>query len=227
MKFKNQILRILILSISIITLYNIKSYCDVSGTKRMEITGGDPWTNINVSKAYNECESLNSTTSTLGTNNLRAHLTTDADWSAMAIFSIRQYGAATTNTPESTTGNVSGVYSPGRKMTYSTGILNTATKTSYYSTGLFNNDGTLKPYMKPWSSTRTDNDFVGFKGKNEGGTYGWFGSIQAWGTNTSYKISVKTGLFGVALGSGNGGAFNNSTAGYGDANTTFRPVIWN
>ena len=229
MNIKKQMLKILILFISIVTLYSINSYCTVSGTKRMEITGGNPWVNIDVSHAYTECESLNSTTSTLGTNNLRAHLTTDADWSAMAIFSISQYGAATTNTPESTTGNESGVYNPGRNNTFTTGIFNTVEKDTYERTsGLFNADGKLKLYMRAWSKNRIENNAVWFNKKNGTdengvGTYGWFGSRNIWGDYNSHPISIKSGLFGVTIGVDNGVG----TTGWGYSTTTFRPVIWN
>ena len=223
MRVQKQILRILIMFISIVAIYNIKSYCVVTGTWRMEITGGDPWTNINVSNAYAECESLNSATSTLGTNNLRAHLTTDADWSAMAIFSISQYGGATTNAPETTTGNESGVYNPGRKSTFTTGIFNTATKnTSTNVSGLFNSDGSLKPYMRQLSKTREENDVVWFKDKTNGGTFGWFYANKVWGTANSHPINIMQGLFGVIIGSG----YTNYEGG-ANANISFRPVIWN
>ena len=225
MKIEKQVLRTLILLIVIISLYNINSYCTVSGTKRMEITGGDPWVNIDVSHAYEECNSLNSTTSTLGTNNLRAHLTTDADWSAMAIFSISQYGAATTNKPETTTGNESGVYNPGRNNTFTTGILSNVNKSTKKAIeGLFNNDGSLKPYMRQWSPTRSDNDFVSFKELKDGGTFYWFSAYGAWSNGTWYPISAKTGLFGVLIGRGD---YGQGSTGGENSYSTFRPVIWN
>ena len=219
MKVKKQILRTLILFIGIVVIYNIKTYCTVDGTKRMEITGGTPWTSINITNAYKECESLNSTTSTLGTNNLSAHLTTDEDWSAMAIFSISQYGGATNNSPTITTGNSNptGVYNPGRKYTFTTGILNTATKNNANNNvkGLFNDEGGLKySYTKQWSPTRAENNFVGFKTLAEGGTYGWYGGWQYWGNNASYPISVKQGLFGVGIG-------NNGYGGFGGADRKY------
>lgn len=226
MKIRKQMLRILVLFINIVLIYNIKGYCTVIGTKRMEITGGEPWVSINIGKAYAECESLNSTTSTLGTNNLRAHLTTDADWSAMAIFSISQYGATTTNTPESTTGNASGIYNPGRKLTYAAGISNIdmSRLTQYGKDGLFNSDGSLKPYMRKWSEAIGENNFVGFKSLVENGTYGWFNSSQAWNaTRTVNSISMKSGLFGIYFG-WNGYP---RTSGGGTVDNSFRPVIWN
>lgn len=140
------------------------AYKAESGTVRMQIIpNATAWTNINVSEAYEECESLNSSTSTLGTSLLNAHLVTDADWSAMAIFSVSQYGGATTNTPEWTNGNKSGIYKVGEHAIYTTGILETANKNSTdYLYGLFNEDGTVKKYVKQWPADLSSSGFVGF-----------------------------------------------------------------
>lgn len=221
---KKNILKIMIISFITLLLYYTNSYCVESGTVRMQINGGTAWTNINISESYAECESLNSPTSTLGTSALKAHLTTDADWSAMAIFSVSQYGGATSNSPTTTTGNNSGIYNVGTT-TQTTGVLNTANKNSNaYVSGLFNEDGSVKKYVKQWSPTRAETNFVGFLDSSSNGTFGWMGSCASWGTSTSCPVSIKSGLFGVCFGSGygvygaSGGAFSN---------VTFRPVIWN
>lgn len=222
---KKNTLKIMIISFIALLLYCTNSYGVESGTVRMQINGGTAWTNINISESYAECESLNSPTSTLGTSALKAHLTTDADWSAMAIFSVSQYGGATDNSPKTTTGNSSGIYNVGGNWTQSTGILSTANKNSTpYISGLFNDDGSVKKYIRQWTSTRAETNFVGFLDSDSSskGTYGWMGGTTWWGTSTSYPVSIKNGLFGVVVGSGNfttlGGAFSN---------VTFRPVIWN
>lgn len=221
---KKNTLKIVIISIIALLLYCTNSYGVESGTVRMQINGGAAWTNINISESYAECESLNSPTSTLGTSALQAHLTTDADWSAMAIFSVSQYGGATSNSPGTTTGNSSGIYNAGSNWTQSTGILSTANKNSTpYISGLFNEDGSVKKYIKQWSTTRAETNFVGFQDSSAQGTYGWMGGTTWWGTSTSYPVSIKNGLFGVVIGgsgavSASGGAFSN---------VTFRPVIWN
>lgn len=221
---KRNTLKIVIISIIALLLYCTNSYGVESGTVRMQINGGAAWTNINISESYAECESLNSPTSTLGTSALQAHLTTDADWSAMAIFSVSQYGGATSNSPGTTTGNSSGIYNVGSNWTQSTGILSTANKNSTpYISGLFSEDGSVKKYIKQWSTTRAETNFVGFQDSSAQGTYGWMGGTTWWGTSTSYPVSIKNGLFGVVFGSVNsytasGGAFSN---------VTFRPVIWN
>lgn len=222
---KKNTLKIVIISIIALLLYCTNSYGVESGTVRMQINGGAAWTNINISESYAECESLNSPTSTLGTSALQAHLTTDADWSAMAIFSVSQYGGATDNFPKTTTGNSSGIYNVGSNWTQSTGILSTANKNSTpYISGLFNEDGSVKKYIKQWSTTRAETNFVGFQDSSAQGTYGWMGGTTGWGTSTSYPVSMKSGLFGVAVGySGYSGGPSGGAFSY----ATFRPVIWN
>lgn len=223
---KKNTLKIMIISFIALLLYCTNSYGVESGTVRMQINGGTAWTNINISESYAECESLNSPTSTLGTSALKAHLTTDADWSAMAIFSVSQYGGATDNSPKTTTGNSSGIYNVGGNWTQSTGILSTANKNSTpYISGLFNDDGSVKKYIRQWTSTRAETNFVGFLDSDSSskGTYGWMGGTTYWGSSNSYPVSIKNGLFGVGVGYGNG----TPTSGGAFSNVTFRPVIWN
>lgn len=223
---KKNTLKIMIISFIALLLYCTNSYGVESGTVRMQINGGTAWTNINISESYAECESLNSPTSTLGTSALKAHLTTDADWSAMAIFSVSQYGGATDNSPKTTTGNSSGIYNVGGNWTQSTGILSTANKNSTpYISGLFNDDGSVKKYIRQWTSTRAETNFVGFLDSDSSskGTYGWMGGTTYWGSSNSYPVSIKNGLFGVGI--GNCGNFY--TSGGAFSNVTFRPVIWN
>lgn len=221
---KKNTLKIVIISIIALLLYCTNSYGVESGTVRMQINGGAAWININISESYAECESLNSPTSTLGTSALQAHLTTDADWSAMAIFSVSQYGGATSNNPETTTGNSSGIYNVGSNWTQSTGILSTANKNSTpYISGLFNEDESVKKYIKQWSTTRAETNFVGFQDSSAQGTYGWMGGTTWWGTSTSYPVSIKNGLFGVVFGH----SYAGPASGGASSNVTFRPVIWN
>ena len=223
---KKNTLKIMIISFIALLLYCTNSYGVESGTVRMQINGGTAWTNINISESYAECESLNSPTSTLGTSALKAHLTTDADWSAMAIFSVSQYGGATDNFPKTTTGNSSGIYNAGSNWTQSTGILSTANKNSTpYVSGLFNDDGSVKKYIRQWPSTRAETNFVGCLDTSSNGTYGWMGGTTAWGSSNSYPVSLKNGLFGVGIG-GNNHGYGGSSGG-ASSGVTFRPVIWN
>lgn len=228
---KRKMLSITTLIVMIIISLFSKVFAAEAGTIRMEIKSGtEPWTEINISDSYNECQSLNSTTSTLGTTMLKAHLTTDADWSAMAIFSAGQYGGSITNTPTSTNGNLSGVYDVGTKYTQTTGILKTThANTNIYVNGLFNSDGSVKPYIRQWDVVSTQNrDQTNFVGFMNSGTFGKFGSNQSWGEHKSCPISIKKGLFGVLMGLGAGYAPDNSGQNGAPYNTvTFRPVIWN
>lgn len=226
---KKNTLKIMIISFIALLLYCTNSYGVESGTVRMQINGGTAWTNINISESYAECESLNSPTSTLGTSALKAHLTTDADWSAMAIFSVSQYGGATDNSPKTTTGNSSGIYNVGGNWTQSTGILSTANKNSIpYISGLFNDDGSVKKYIRQWTSTRAETNFVGFLDSDSSskGTYGWMGGTIYWGSSNSYPVSIKNGLFGVGIGHGSA-YYGYGASGGAFSNVTFRPVIWN
>ena len=221
---KRNILKIAILSIIFLAIYYTKSYCVESGTVRMQINRGTAWTNINVSESYAECESLNSATSTLGTTLLKAHLTTDADWSAMAIFSVSQYGGARADNASPTNGNKYGIYDIGSNWTQTTGILNTAKSNSTnYIYGLFNSDGSVKNYVRQWPTTRTDTNFVGFID-----TWEWLGGGAGWGNSASLPISMKNGLFRGYIGSSTFTGYSNFvTSGGPYSNVTFRPVIWN
>ncbi len=218
------ILKVLIITIILISIYSIESYCLESGTTRMKINGEQAWTNITVSESYAECESLNSATSTLGTSALRAHLTTNADWSAMAIFSVSQYGGATNNSASPTNGNKSGIYNIGQYITQTTGILNTTTRdTNEYVKGLFNENGSVKKYVKQWPTSREETGFVGF---NE--TWGWLGSrTDSWGNDDRFNVILNVGFFTVYKGINKASGWSPGTDGSQSERVTFRPVIWN
>ena len=218
-----KIIKTLIITITLIMFLGIKNIYATEGTVRMQINNGTAWTNINISESYEACENLNKPTSTLGTTLLEAHLTTDEDWSAMAVFSVSQYGASTSNAPSTTTGNLSGIYNAGRNKTQSTGLSATAkSTTNVYVKGLFNEDGTTKKYIKTWDlNNREGNDYIGFKTTN--GTYGWMGGWTFWDKNQGYPISIHQGLFGVAFGHN----YHGVATGGSLSDVTFRPVIWN
>lgn len=224
---RKNILKTFIITFILIMFCGIKNIYAAEGTLRMQVNNGTPWININVSQSYEACENLNKSTSTLGTTLLQAHLTTDEDWSAMAIFSVSQYGASINNAPSTTNGNASGIYNVGRFYTQTTGIASTVTaKTNPYVSGLFNEDGSTKKYVrKEWNlEDRGSNNYVGFKTNN--GTLGWMGAATMWGGSVGYGVSMKTGLFGFFIGgyfSGPGGCSNGAS----DNRVTFRPVIWN
>ena len=224
MKIRKKILRILILFIGIIMIYNIKGYCNVGGTKRIEIKSGTTAWSVTVKQAYEECEALNAATSTLGTTRLSAHLTTDADWSIMAMFSTSQYGGATGNTGKqipgtstyTTNGNKSGIFNLSDG-SYITGIVKGARSNAAID-GLYKN-GELRPYVKLWESKREDNRVVWFVDKSNGGTYNWFNVVgNKWDSSGIYPITARLGLFDVPMW---GSSLSRGESGL------FRPVIWN
>ena len=226
---KKKVLKILILSILFLLIYYKNSY------GFMQIIPNDSnnpvWKNITVSQSYDECIKLNSSSSTIGTDSLRAHLSTDADWSAMAIFSVSQYGNQTSNLPTWTNNNASGIGGIDiHNLFQTTGLLEIATKDSPNIGSLFNQDGTVKKYVKKWDVDRTDNDFVAFKDTANNGTFGWMESrtvfCNGWYDKKDYPCSIKYGLFGVIIGDCDGN-YGVIAKGAGHVNTTFRPVIWN
>lgn len=202
---KRLLIKVILIGICFILIYGNKTFA--ATVKMQGVKDGKVWNQISVSDSYKACEDLDSSDSTLGTDKLQPHLTTDADWSAMAIMSASQYGGATSNTPDWTNGNASGVYKIGQYYSQSTGILNTANKNSTaFVSGLFNEDGSVKKYVKQWSPTRTETNFVGFLDSTAQGTFGAFGSAHDWYTRQDYPVSIKQGLFGVIIGySTNGG----------------------
>lgn len=216
---KKKFIKVIIFSIIILLIYCTKIYASNDGTVRMQINGDAPWYNVDVSESYKECEDLNSPMSTLGTSALEAHLTTDEDWSAMAIFSVSQYGGSDRNWPVKTTGNDTGIINIGNGYSQTTGISATANKdTDRFISGLFNEDGSLKKYVKRWPATREETNSAAFIG-----TRGWYSGADIYTSSNGYPVSMKTGLFGYHFGywypyNCTGGKFQD---------VSFRPVIWN
>lgn len=210
------ITKVLIITLMLVIVCCPTAYCNVSGTVRMKIDNSAPWTNINVSESYEECLSLNSTTSTLGTSALEAHLTTDYDWSIAAIFSVSQYKS----------GNNSGVKELGTNYTQTTGLLNNSHSTSsLFVYGLYDNDGNPKKYVNKIDALTGMNQdgkvCVSFV--QNGGTKGWLSSSSVT-QNSGNCVSIKSGSFGLYF-----GGIDDRQGGNGSPNskTTFRPVIWN
>jgi len=220
---KRNLIKTLIISAFFLLIYYTKSYCVESGTVRMQVIDNNtPWVYVRVTDSYAECESLNSATSTLGTTALKAHLTTDADWSAMAIFSISKYGGQTVNEPIWTNNNASSIKNIGG-FTQTTGIINTLTNSNSNFSSLFDGSGNIKKYVKKWSIDRESNNFVGFSSTN--GTYGWLGGEQNFSNNSSRPASIKRGLFGVLF--VDMAYWGRYSDGGITSDGSFRPVIWN
>ena len=201
----------------------------------MEINGGDVWTKITASEAYEQCYNLRNSDSTLGVNSLDPHLTLNKDWGAVAYLAISNYGEVTSKTGPTislgettrctTTGNVTGVIDFGRTMyTLTSSLLETDDGTnSEYRTALINNKGTK--YVEILTEEKT---VESTKGQALTETYGWF-STSGYYSYPAASAPVYIRRYIISLGSQNG--YNGSTArvgsGFSNAGTTFRPVIWN
>ena len=222
---KRLLIKVILIGICFILIYGNKTFA--ATVKMQGVKDGTVWNYITVSDSYKACEDLDSSDSTLGTDKLQPHLTTDADWSAMAIMSASQYGGATSNKPDWTNGNASGVYKIGQYNSQSTGIYEGANASS--SSGafsyIFESDGvTRKKYVVPLKKDREENNYVWL---NNSGTWGMLGGSKEWWIYTSHPGSIKQGLFGVYMMIGSTEANNSGTNGAAFGNVSFRPVIWN
>jgi len=233
---KKFIIKISLISLIILLMLTTKGFCVINtDTTKIKVDGSTAWTSIEIGDSYAACEALNSASSTLGTTELRAHLTTDYDWNAMAIFSISQYGGATTNTTSPTTGgsNKSGIYNVGKNVQTTT-VRDDFNGKSGACASLFEN-GVPKEYVNiidPTTGIEYDinNNETGRIAisylSDDLGTGKFFGaSFLATHYRGDQVLSIKNGLFGVAFGE----YLNWNTQGNGGAttSTTFWPVIWN
>ena len=83
------------------------------------------WTSISVSDAYDACQDLNTDASSLGhTENLKAHLTTNADWYAVSLLTYSAYG---NKSASNTTGNSTGIMNFGTQNTFTSSVMEGAT----------------------------------------------------------------------------------------------------
>ena len=86
-------------------------------------------------------------------------------------------------------------------------------------------------YIKIWNGEDLNNDsyFVGYN--SDTGTGGWWGAIRSIspidGQSYVRPISMKIGLFGVAMSRHPMYMDGTDVTGAASSNTSFRPVIWN
>ena len=157
------------------------------------------WKSINVSDAYDACQNLNQTYSTLGTTSLKAHLTTNADWYAVSLLTYSAYG---NKNASNTTGNKTGIMNFGTSYTFTSSVME-GTATNENRTSLYNNIGT--PYVE---SVKNNTN----RASNEPGRgllsnemlSGSFGTVY-YANDGGYPVSVRNSLFGFSLGNGNVG----------------------
>ena len=180
------------------------------------------WNNISVSDAYDVCQDLNADYSTLGTDKLKAHLTTNADWYAVSLLAYSDYG---NKSASNTTGNNTGIQKLSASFTAS--LVENYVNNDYISKLVVNLE---TPYVETIQNSKKINENVKGRGlmayeiltSSEGSVF--------LGASDSLPVCVRKSLFTFCLGAGGGSTyFGNSNASqgkpYGDI--TFRPVIWN
>ena len=163
------------------------------------VPNATPWTNINVSDAYDACQNLNQNYSTLGTTSLKAHLTTNADWYAVSLLTYSAYG---NKSASNTTGNSTGIMNFGTQNTFTSSVMEGAT-TNDNIKSLYDNINTSYVETVKNNTNRAQN--VPGRGllekeylvSNLGGGY--------FGDDGKYPISLRKQLFGVGLGTYGGG----------------------
>jgi hypothetical protein len=179
-------------------------------------SGQTTWTGISASDAYDKCEELNTSYSTLGTDQLNAHLTTNADWYAVTLLTYSSYGSKNAS---NTTGNNSGVKNFGTTWTFTASLLDGVDSNSKIASLKTNTKGYVETV---YNNTNRANNKVGLGLRSEEIIVS---SSVYYADSTSYPVTVRSGLFSFSL----GGIFGDGYFASGAANqrVTFRPVIWN
>ena len=181
------------------------------------------WTTISVSDAYDACQNLNKNYSTLGTESLKAHLTTNADWYAVSLLTYSLYGNENAGKKvNNTTGNNTGIMNFGTVYTFTSSIME-GPSINDDRKSLYNNIGTS--YVETVKN-KTNRDF---NEKGRGllpGEYitSQYGDIYI-GDESKLPITIRNKLFGFTIGT----AWypQNGSTGNPRSDITFRPVIWN
>ena len=193
----------------------------------------DAWTAINVSDAYDACQDLNTDASSLGhTENLKAHLITNADYYAVSLLTYSAYGdrdAYKNNNlyNGSTTGNKTGLMRFGTKYIFTSSIIEGTTSNTNIKSLCDNINTAYVETVK--NGTDREQNILGrglLLNEKVGAGYGnqYVGSS----TYNSYCIPTRNCLFGLVLTQQNNDG-NPTGIAKGEAfpNATFRPVIWN
>lgn len=221
---KNKILTTLILTIFCVVLLGKSVKAEVEAETEIKTTiqikdGATSWTTISVSDAYDKCQELNDDNSALGTtsNNVMAHLSTNADWYAVALLTQSDYGNRNSN---NTTGNNSGIMNFGSMWTFTAGIMEDNTQTTNVNYQSLIDNKNTKFVEKLKSNQEENKPGLGFltselvvSGEQK----------YANGYN-DYPISNRKYLFNFWIGSSNMHWL--SSPGAPHEKVTFRPVIW-
>lgn len=217
MKLRNKIILIALIFVSMIAV----NCTDVFAEYVIQVVpDGTAWKNINVSDAYDACQNLNTTYSTLGTTSLKAHLTTNADWYAVSLLTYSAYGNRNAN---NTTGNNSGIKNFGTNYTFTSSLMEGYTSSSY-RTSLENAVASGSPYVETVKNATNRNSNQAGRGllASEHLTEEYGSAIYE--NSTNYPVLIRTSLFGFAVGRGNWWCL--ISEGYA-SDATFRPAIWN
>ena len=175
------------------------------------------WNNITVSEAYNECQKLNTTSSTLGTTSLKAHLTTNADWYAVGLLTYSTYG---NKNASNTTGNSTGIMNLGSS--YTAALMEGASTNNNWKS-LYDNINT--PYVETVkNNTNRESNQAGRGLLSKEYLSTEFGSVHI-ENSLNRPVAQRQSLFGVGIGVSGGWGYY--CDGIINTSVTFRPVIWN
>ena len=214
-KIKKVILLIVVFMIAV----SIKSNTAFAEYVIQVVPGQTAWKEITVSDAYDECQKLNTNSSTLGTTSLKAHLTTNADWYAVGLLTYSAYGNKSSS---NTTGNSTGIMNFGTTWTFTSSIMEGSSSNANIKS-LYDNINI--PYVEEVKNKTNSEQNSPGRGLLVKEYISTSSGPRYYNDGVTYPISVRSNLFGFGLGS----VYNSSNYSSGSANAsvTFRPVIWN
>ena len=230
-------------------LWVAKFEASQSNGKIMVQPGVSSWRSITVDSIYTNCINYNKT--------LNSHMMKNDEWGAVAYLSRSKYGKndevtinsnssyytgggsgnayATTNTAQSTTGNVYGVYDmSGGAWEYVAAYVNNGNgNLTNYGSSLVNGDPKTKNVYAKGSSDNNSSNYSANAGVYGDAVYetsangnssngSWYGD-DSYFPNTSGPFFVRGG--GYADGSGAGVFYFSSNIGGSDSYYSFRPVL--
>lgn len=227
----SKIIKILMVSIIFIILYNIKSYGAVAITKGTEV-----FTNRTISDFYDMCKEMKNAGQGLEGTSVDVHMATNKEWATVSYFSNSNYGTATQGkntgtsitidgtTYYSTNGNATGVMDWGKNETFTSGIISNYADIDTTSTVYSNGASIIQ------NATDSVNvDLMNTVSKSSVAANGWYKSWNDLRINIDFPYSVRSGLFGISMGTmyASNQYLVNGRYGGPSSKTTFRPVILN
>lgn len=223
MKLTNKIILIVLISLSMIFI-NCNNVC--AEYVIQVVPNETAWTNISVSDAYDACQNLNTTYSTLGTESLKAHLTTNADWYAVSLLTYSAYGDKS-NINKTTTGNNSGIVNIAT-LAFTSSLMYGYNDSNPYISKLVENINTS--YVETVYNVKDEelrsNNIPGRGLLESEYITSAYGTIYS-ASSTGCPVVCRQNLFGFWLGHSVDHTNMIGAKGAANPNTTFRPVIWN